>query len=370
MLEALTEPRRALALAGAYRPLAQRALADAALDADQGRAVLATPDDELADLLWAAYAVRARHFGRRVKLCVLNNARSGLCPEDCGYCSQSAVSTADIARYRLKPVAELVAAARQAVAAGARRYCMVTSARGPSPADIEHFGRAARAIRTALPQLELCVSLGIMGDADTRALRAAGIDYVNHNLNTSRRHYPAICTTHSYDDRVATVESARRAGLQACSGVIVGMGETDDDLIDVAGALAMLRVESLPVNFLHPIEGTPLGEREPPPVGRCLRALALFRLTNPRAEIRAAGGRERCLGGAQGLALFAANSVFVDGYLTTAGQAHHDASAMIQALGFQVEDSAAPVDGAAGFSDGLDGRAEREEGKGQWTSSW
>lgn len=347
MLEALSEPRHALALAGAYRPLAERALADASLAADEARAVLRAPDEQLPAVLWAAYAVRARHFGRRVKLCVLNNARSGLCPEDCGYCSQSAVSTADIARYRRKPVAELVAAARQAVAAGARRYCMVTSARGPSAADIDHFGRAARAIRSELPELELCVSLGIMGDDQARALGAAGVDFVNHNLNTSRRHYPAICTTHTWDDRVATVESVRRAGLAACSGVIIGMGETDDDLVEVAGALAALHVESLPVNFLHPIDGTPLGDREPPPVGRCLRALALFRLTNPRAEIRAAGGRERCLAGAQGLALFAANSVFVDGYLTTAGQAHDDASAMIEGLGFTVEEATAPRASAA-----------------------
>jgi len=338
MLEALREPRRVLALAGAYRALAEQALADEPLASADALGVLRAPDDDLAPVLWAAYVVRARHFGRRVKLCVLNNARSGLCPEDCGYCSQSAVSTADIARYRLKPVAELVAAARRAVASGARRYCMVTSARGPSPADVEHFSRAARAIRAEMPELELCVSLGIMGDVETHALREAGVDYVNHNLNTSRRHYPAICTTHTYDDRVATVESTRRAGMAACSGVIVGMGETDEDLVDVAGALAALRVESLPVNFLHPIDGTPLGDREPPDAGRCLRALALFRLTNPRAEIRAAGGRERCLGGAQGLALLAANSVFVDGYLTTAGQAHRDASAMIEALGFEVED--------------------------------
>jgi len=347
MLEALTEPRRALALAGAYRVLAEHALADERLESAQALAVLAAPDDELPAVLWAAYAVRARHFGRRVKLCVLNNARSGLCPEDCGYCSQSAVSTADIARYRLKPVAELVAAARQAAAAGARRYCMVTSARGPSAADIDHFARAARAIRAELPGLELCVSLGIMGETEARTLRQSGVDYVNHNLNTSRRHYPAICTTHTWDDRVATVESARRAGMAACSGVIIGMGETDEDLVDVAGALARLEVESLPVNFLHPIDGTPLGDHEPPEAGRCLRALALFRLTNPRAEIRAAGGRERCLGGAQGLALLAANSVFVDGYLTTAGQAHRDAAAMIEALGFEVEDPPVVMDGAA-----------------------
>ena len=203
---------------------------------------------------------------------------------------------------------------------------MVTSARGPSAADIRHFGAAARAIRTELPDVELCVSLGIMGDAEAESLRASGIDFVNHNLNTSQRFYPEICTTHTYEDRVATVRSARRAGLSACSGVIVGLGETDDDLVDVAFALAELGVESLPVNFLIPIDGTTLTTGDPPSIGRCLRSLVLFRLTNPRAEIRAAGGRERNLGGAQSLALFAANSVFVDGYLTTAGQAHRDAA--------------------------------------------
>src|SRR5262252_9337204 len=164
MLEALTEPRRALALAGAYRVLAERALADERLESAEALGVLAAPDDALPAVLWAAYAVRARHFGRRVKLCVLNNARSGLCPEDCGYCSQSAVSTADIQRYRLEPVEQLIDAARRAVAAGATRYCMVTSARGPSVADIAHFARAAQAIRAALPAPPLSASLATMDE--------------------------------------------------------------------------------------------------------------------------------------------------------------------------------------------------------------
>ncbi len=347
MLEALREPARALALAGPYRAAAERALLDGGLDVDTAFSVMTAPDDHVPAVLWAAYAVRARHFGLRVKLCILNNARSGLCPEDCGYCSQSGVSGAEIARYRLKTVPELVAAAHEAAATGARRYCMVTSARGPSSADVEHFARAARAIRTELPHLELCVSLGIMDEPAARTLHGAGIDFVNHNLNTSRRHYPAICSTHTYEDRVATVRNARRAGMSACSGVIVGMGETDDDLVDVAQALAALQVESLPVNFLHPIDDTPLGDREPPAVARCLRALAMFRLTNPRAEIRAAGGREHCLMEAQPLALFAANSLFVGGYLTTPGQARRETTAMIETLGFQVEGAEALVDGSA-----------------------
>ena len=327
----------ALARAGRYRALAEDALADRPLGREEALTVLRGGDADLPAALWAAFAVRSRHFGRGVKLCMLQNARSGLCPEDCGYCSQSAVSTADIPRYRLLPVAELLAAARRAAAAGAGRYCMVVSARGPSSADIAHFARAARAIRAELPGLELCVSAGIMGEAQARALRAAGVDFVNHNLNTSRRFYPEICSTHTYDDRVATVERTRRAGLAPCSGVIVGMGETAEDLADTAAALRALSVESLPVNFLHPIAGTPLGDRPPPPPADCLRALALFRLTNPRAEIRAAGGRERCLGAAQGLALFAANSIFIEGYLTTPGQRRDEARAMIRDLGFEVE---------------------------------
>src|SRR5213078_5059597 len=141
----------ALAAAGAYRRLAEQALLDRPLARAEARALLASPDADLPAVLWAAFAARSRHFGRRVKLCVLKNARSGLCPEDCGYCSQSAVSTADIDRYRLRPVPELVAAARQAVARGAGRYCMVVSARGPSAADVAHFEGAARAIRTELP---------------------------------------------------------------------------------------------------------------------------------------------------------------------------------------------------------------------------
>src|SRR5438132_259627 len=234
------DPGAALAQAGPYRVAADCALADRPLSRADALGVLGSPDGDLPAVLSAAFAVRARHFGRRVKLCVLKNARSGLCPEDCGYCSQSVVSSADIDRYRLRPVPELTAAARAAVARGAGRYCMVVSARGPSA-------------------------------------------------------------------------------------------------VDVAASRGQLGGESLPVNFPHPIAGTPLGDRPALGAPDCLRALALFRLTNPRAEIRAAGGRERSLGEAQPLALFAANSIFVDGYLTTPGQAHRDAVAMIESLGFEVE---------------------------------
>jgi biotin synthase len=320
-----------------YGDLAIRALAGDAPTRDEARAVLRAPDADLRALLLAAFRVREHHFGRRVKLCLLRNARSGLCPEDCHYCSQSAVSTADISTYRLLPHADLVAGAEAAVGRGARRYCMVTSGRGPSARDIEHLGDATRAIKARFPQLEICVSLGIMDEEQARALKAAGVGYVNHNLNTSERFHPSICTTHTYADRVATVRAVQRAGLATCCGGIIGMGEEDDDVVDLAFALRELGVDSLPVNFLLPIGGTPFADLASVTATRGLKALCLFRFTNPASEIRAAGGRERNLGAWQALALYPANSIFIDGYLTTPGLAAEPTHRMVEGLGFTIE---------------------------------
>jgi biotin synthase len=307
------------------------------IDRQTAQAILDLPDEALPALLGSTFRVREHFHCRRVKLCMLRNARSGLCPEDCHYCSQSAISEAAIPRYRLDSVDELVAASRRAVATGARRFCMVTSGRGPSSSDIVRFTAAARRIKSEFPRLELCVSLGLMEEDQARELKEAGIGWVNHNLNTSRRFHPEICTTHAYADRIRTVENVRRAGLSTCCGGIIGMGETDADVIDLAFALRELRVDSLPVNFLHPIRGTPLQDRRELTAARCLKALCLFRLTSPAAEIRVAGGRELNLGWFQPLALYAANSIFVEGYLTTPGQASDEAHRMIEAMGFEVE---------------------------------
>lgn len=324
--------------------------ADLALDGgapsrDEALAVLAAPDESLADLLRAAWRVRSRHWGNRVKICVLQNARSGLCPEDCGYCSQSAVSRADIETYRLLSREQLLDGARGAIARGARRYCMVTSGRGPSERDIEHFCAATREIKGEWPDLEICVSLGLMDDGAARRLAEAGVGWVNHNLNTSERHHPAICSTHTWADRVATVLSAKRAGLRTCCGGILGMGEEDEDVVDLGFALRELGVDSLPLNFLHPIPGTPMGERPAVDPGRALRALCLMRFLNPAADIRAAGGRERTLAQWQSLVLYPANSIFVNGYLTTPGQAADEARRMCEAIGFSLEPGFETVEG-------------------------
>jgi biotin synthase len=325
--------------------------ADAALRGERlsrqtALSLLRTPDEDLRALLWQAFRIREASFGRRVKVCVLQNARSGLCPEDCHYCSQSSVSTAEIPRYRLLSEQALVEGARHAAASGARRYCMVTSGRGPTDADIGRLAGAARRIKREFPDLEICVSLGLMTEEQARKLKASGVGWVNHNLNTSERFHPQICTTHTYADRVHTVKSVKAAGLSTCCGGIIGMGESDEDVVDLALSLRDLDVDSLPVNFLHPIDGTPLGGMcALDPIG-ALKALCVFRFTNPRAEIRAAGGRERNLGEWQALALYPANSIFVRGYLTTPGQSPDEARRMIEEMGFEVEEVAAPPSGS------------------------
>lgn len=314
-----------------------RVLAGEELTRAEAHAVLNCPDDRLGDLLGATLRVREAAFGRRVKVCILRNAQSGICPEDCGYCSQSRVSRADIAVYKMQSVAELIEGARAAAATGARRYCMVCSMRGPGPREIDHLAEACERIRDELPRLELCLSIGLMSEEQARRLKQAGAGWINHNLNTSRRFYPEICTTHTWDDRLRTIENVRAAGLSVCSGGIIGMGETDDDVIDLAYATRRVGAESVPVNFLHPIGGTPLEGSARLTPERCLKAACLFRLLNPTSEVRAAGGRELNLGPRQAELFNAVNSIFVNGYLTTGGWGIGPTRDLIEGAGFEVE---------------------------------
>jgi len=317
--------------------LVTRVLAGEELSHDAARAILNCPDDQLPRLLAATLKVREAAFGRRVKICILRNAQSGICPEDCGYCSQSKVSRADIPTYKMQTVDELFQGAVRAKETGARRYCMVCSMRGPTARDVQHLADACEKIRAEFPDLELCLSIGLLDLEQARALKDAGAGWINHNLNTSRRFYPEICTTHTYDDRLQTIENVRAAGLSVCSGGIVGMGETDDDIIDLAQATRRIGANSVPVNFLHPIAGTPLENAARLTPEKCLKAACLFRLFNPRSEVRAAGGRELNLGARQADIFNAVNSIFVNGYLTTAGWDYERTSALIIGAGFEVE---------------------------------
>jgi biotin synthase len=266
------------------------------------------------------------------------NAKSGLCPEDCHYCSQSKISEAEIPRYNLLNREQLLAGAAAAAERQAKTYCIVISARGPNEREIA-------AIEAIVPEikrrygLDICACLGLLTPAQADRLAACGVNRVNHNLNTSAERYGEICTTHTYEDRVNTLRAVRNAGMELCSGGIIGMGEKPRDIVSMAMELRELGVESIPVNFLNPIEGTPLAgslDQTGLTPNHCLKVLAMFRLVNPSRELRIAGGRELHLRSLQPLGLYAANSIFVGDYLTTRGQLPEADYAMLRDMGFEV----------------------------------
>ncbi|MBN3931305.1 biotin synthase BioB [Streptomyces verrucosisporus] len=304
---------------------------------DEALAVLATSDDELLDVVAAAGKVRRQWFGRRVKLNYLVNLKSGLCPEDCSYCSQRLGSKAGILKYTWLKPQEAAAAAGAGVAGGAKRVCLVASGRGPTDRDVDRVSQTIAAIKEQNEDVEVCACLGLLSGGQAERLREAGADAYNHNLNTSEATYGEITTTHTYADRVETVHQAQAAGLSACSGLIAGMGESDADLVDVVFSLRELDPDSVPVNFLIPFEGTPLAKEWNLTPQRCLRILAMVRFVCPDVEVRLAGGREVHLRSMQPLALHLANSIFLGDYLTSEGQAGGADLEMIADAGFEVE---------------------------------
>ncbi|WP_033221032.1 biotin synthase BioB [Kitasatospora phosalacinea] len=307
---------------------------------EEALAVLATTDDQLLEVVAAAGRVRRQWFGRRVKLNYLVNLKSGLCPEDCSYCSQRLGSKAEILKYTWLKPDQAAEAAAAGVAGGAKRVCLVASGRGPTDRDIDRVADTIAAIKGADEHVEVCACLGLLSDNQAERLKAAGADAYNHNLNTSEATYGDITTTHTYADRVDTVAKAHGAGLSACSGLIAGMGESDEDLVDVVFALRELDPDSVPVNFLIPFEGTPLAEEWNLTPQRCLRILAMVRFVCPDIEVRIAGGREVHLRSMQPLGLHIANSIFLGDYLTSEGQAGQADLDMIKDAGFEVEGAA------------------------------
>ncbi|MGC8641352.1 MAG: biotin synthase BioB [Isosphaeraceae bacterium] len=321
-------------LSGRWNELATRVLEGHRLTQAEGLAILRSRDEEILEVLAAAYRVRYRWHGNRVHLNFLVNAKSGRCAEDCAYCSQSGRASSEIAKYPLLDSEELFAGAKEAAERQAGTYCIVTARRGPTDAELDRLAEVVPRIKQAFG-LHICTSLGLLTSEQALRLKAAGVDRVNHNLNTSRRFYPSICTTHTYDDRLDTLRAVRDAGLEVCSGGIIGMGEEDVDIVEMALELGALEAESVPVNFLIPIDGTGLADRPAVNPRQCLRVLCLFRLANPRGELRMAAGRELRLGSLQPLGLYAANSLFVGDYLTTQGQPPAEDYRMINDLGFE-----------------------------------
>jgi biotin synthase len=322
-----------------YAQLGQKVLDGYQISADEALAILRSPNDDLLALLDAAFKVRRKHFGLTVQLYFLMNAKSGLCPEDCHYCSQSKVSSAPVEKYNILQREKLLAAAELAAKRQAKTYCLVISARGPNE-------REMKAVEAIVPEikakygLDICACLGLLTAEQAKRLKACGVDRVNHNLNTSAEYYAKICTTHTHADRVQTLHHVRDAGLEVCSGGIIGMGETHQDVVAMALQLRELKAESIPINFLNSIDGTPLQQTSELTPQDCLRALAMFRLVNPTSELRISGGRELHLRTLQPMGLYAANSMFVGDYLTTSGQAPEIDYNIVRDLGFEVTGAA------------------------------
>lgn len=234
---------------------------------------------------------------------------------------------------------KLIAGAKEAMNRKAGTYCIVASGRGPTEHELDEVIEAVKEITATMP-LKICACLGIVGEEKAKKLKEAGVHRYNHNINTHRDNYAAVTSTHTYDDRVETVEEVKHAGLSPCSGCIIGMGETDEQIVEMAFALRELDADSIPVNFLHAIPGTPLEHYSRTKPVKALKVLALMRFINPEKEIRVSGGREVNLRTLQPLALYAANSLFVGDYLTTAGQALEEDYHIIEDLGFEIEECA------------------------------
>ncbi|WIY81469.1 biotin synthase BioB [Propionimicrobium sp. PCR01-08-3] len=318
--------------------MTRRGIQGESITREQALEILRSDDDELMSVLAAAGKVRRHFFANRVRLNYLVNLKSGMCPEDCSYCSQRLGSRAEIMKYSWADPRAVHEAVEAGITGGARRVCLVASGHGPSTREVNRVNRMVSDIKQTHPDIEVCVCLGFVDDEKAASIKEAGADAYNHNANTARSHYGEICSTHSYDDRIDTVEVLKRNGLSPCSGVIAGMGETDEELVDVIFDLRSHGVDSVPVNFLLPFDGTPLeGTTDHLTPQQCLRILAMVRFVHPDAEVRAAAGREMHIRTMQPLMLEVVNSIFLGDYLTSEGAAGAADLHMLADAGFVPE---------------------------------
>ncbi|GAA4533458.1 biotin synthase BioB [Amycolatopsis samaneae] len=323
-------------MADIFQLLAERVLAGTPATPEDALAVLRADDAELVSVVAAAGGLRRAHFGNTVKVNYLVNLKSGLCQENCRYCSQALGSAAPILKYSWLSKDDALKQAGAGLGGGAGRVCLVSSGRGPSSRDIDRVTDMVVALKEEHPDVEVCACLGLLSDGQAERLKDAGVDAYNHNINTAESHHDTIVQTHTYADRVDTVEKAKGAGLSPCSGLIAGMGESDEQLVEALFALRELGSDSIPINFLMPFDGTPLENTWELSPARCVKILAMARFVCPDKEIRIAGGREMHLRSLQSLALHVANSIFLGDYLTSEGQAAHADLEMIRDNGFVV----------------------------------
>lgn len=305
-----------------------------AITEEEAKALIRTKDSDTMLLLAMSDKIRQKFCGNGVDFCAILNARSGHCPEDCKFCAQSGWYKTGAKIYRLLPEEEIMAAARKAKAAGAIRFSLVTSGRNQdNPNEFEEIIHVVKRIRKELG-IEVCCSLGLITREQAIRLRQAGITRMHCNIESAPSYFPKVCSTHTMEEKVDILKNAQAAGIRVCSGGILGLGESLDQRVEMAFFLKKLHVDSVPLNILCPIPGTPFaGNKRLPPL-EVLRSFAMFRYVLPKAQIRTAGGREVNLRSLQSMALAGGlNGIMVGGYLTTAGRDPREDIRMTEDLG-------------------------------------
>jgi biotin synthase len=320
-----------------YLELAEGILDGKALDDSTYLKILSAPDDELLSIMGGADILRQYFFGRKIHLCTICNGKSGKCSEDCKFCSQSSFSNTTAPVYPVLPREELLRGGLYAQESPINRYSIVTTGRGLPRRDVEAVIDAMKGLDHK--KIKKCVSLGILKDEDMQLIVKSGITRYHHNLETSRSLFNKVCTTHAYDERIATIKAAKRAGMEVCAGGIFGIGETDEQILELASDIKGLDVDSIPLNFLVPIPGTPYGGMNSLTPIKCLKIIAFFRYYLPDKEIIICGGREKNLKELHPLIFFAGASGMMTGnYLTTEGRTLEHDLALIRELGFSVRE--------------------------------
>lgn len=310
-------------------------LAGKALSAKDAFSLVSIKGADLFGLFSAASEIREKFRRNRIDLCSIINAKSGACSEDCSYCAQSSRSKAEIPVHPLLKESGIMEKALEAKEAGVRRFCIVTSGRKAGARELKEIASIVKKIRGLglLP----CATLGLLEKDELSMLRDSGLERYHHNLETSERFFPRICSTHTYGDKLKTIEAAKTAGLSVCSGGIFGLGESWQDRIDMAFALRELNVDSVPVNFLIPVNGTPMGNTAPLHPFEALKIISLYRFMLPDKAVRVCGGRRQVLGEFNSMVFMAgADALLTGNYLTTTGTSYEDDLRLIRQYGLEV----------------------------------
>jgi biotin synthase len=303
---------------------------------DEAMAILNITDDRLPELLDAAYALRKKYKGNTVGIQILTNARSGNCSQNCAYCAQSRDSEADINKYRLVSYEKLLQDGYIARDRNLSRHCIGLSGIRFGDKEINEFAKYIRSLKSEV-DTHICCSIGFLTPQQAQTLKDAGVNRINHNLNTSRNHYSRICTTHTYDERIANIRMLQDIGFEICCGGIVGLGESKVDIVDMLFDIKEIAPESVPINFLIPLRGTALSDADTSHLTSeyCLKILCLARLLTPKSDIRCAAGREVYLKGREKQLFQVVDSIFASGYLTADGQSIDDTIQLIIDAGFE-----------------------------------